>query len=64
MPPFFGEVYDERNVQPGFVQIAFPPGETAAVVAEYEDDGIVIQSLLFQVFEKETYPFVHILHGF
>ena len=64
MPPFFGEVYDERNVQPGFVQIAFPPGETAAVVAEYEDDGIVFQPVFFQVIEEEAYPSVHILDCF
>ena len=64
MFPFVWKIDDQRDMQAGFVQVAFPAGQTAAVIAEYEDDGIVFQPVFFQVIEEEAYPSVHILDCF
>jgi hypothetical protein len=46
MPPLFGKVDDEGDVQPGIVQRSFASRQAHAVIGEEKDDGIVCEAVL------------------
>ena len=62
--PLGREVHNQRHSQSAFVQIPLAARNTATVVAEEENDGILIQSLFLQVGQEESEPLVDVLHGF
>ena len=62
--PLGREVGYQGHFQTAFIQIAFAAWNATAVVAEEEDNRVVVQSFFFQVFQEESQPCVHILHGF
>ena len=50
-------------MEPCFVNVALPPGQASAVVAEYEYYGVVVEPFILQVFKEEADPGIDILHS-
>ena len=62
MFPFLWEVSNQRHFQTAFIQISLTARNTSSVVAEEENNGIVIESFIFQVLQEEAQPSIYVLH--
>jgi len=60
-PEPFRNTYDDRNANAFIVEELFPPGHGAAVIAEKENDGALVQAFPLQALQHLAYLDIEIL---
>ena len=58
-----GPANEERNVRTDVIEPLFAAEKTAAVVAEYEDEGVVEQAVFLELIENDANLGVPVVHG-